>query len=126
MRHSIGLLSLLLGSLALARPDPAAFSSRRQSEGGKYKPKTPPLTTPWTDKVGTNPWPEHPRPQLERTGWRNLNGIWKYKNAKSGDDIKDPPAPDTLSQEVLIPSCVESGLSGESQAIDLDLDVDLV
>ena len=115
MRHSIGLFSLLLGSLALARPDPAAstFNSKRQDKGGKYAPKTPPLTTPWTDKVGTNPWPEHPRPQLERTAWQNLNGIWKYGTAESGDAVQAPPALDTLTQEILIPSCIESALSGK-------------
>jgi len=30
-----------------------------------FVPKTPPLTTPWTNQVSlTNPLPEYPRPQL--------------------------------------------------------------
>lgn len=34
---------------------------------GSYSVKTPPLTTNWTYEVGTNPWPEYPRPQLQRS-----------------------------------------------------------
>jgi hypothetical protein len=31
----------------------------RQSNGTGYSVKTPPLDTPWTYEVGTNPWPEY-------------------------------------------------------------------
>jgi hypothetical protein len=78
----------------------------------KYAPKVPPLTTPWTDKVGTNPWPEYPRPLLQRSQWKNLNGIWKYQDAANLDAVQSPPFGKELEQEVLIPSCLESGLSG--------------
>ncbi|OQN97822.1 hypothetical protein B0A48_16132 [Cryoendolithus antarcticus] len=79
---------------------------------GAYSVKTPPLDTPWTYSVGTNPWPEYPRPQLERSQWQNLNGIWQYRNATGTDAVNNPPFNQTLGQEVLIPSCLESGLSG--------------
>ncbi|KAF1988469.1 glycoside hydrolase family 2 protein [Aulographum hederae CBS 113979] len=79
---------------------------------GSYAVKTPPLTTPWTDEVGTNPWPEYPRPLMERANWQNLNGIWRYENASGLGAVSSPPFNQTLSQEVLIPSCLESGLSG--------------
>lgn len=77
-----------------------------------YKLQTPPLDTDWTDKVGTNPWPEHPRPQLRRDKWLNLNGLWTYRAASGDDDVNHPPSSSTLDREVLIPSCIESGLSG--------------
>ncbi|KKK25315.1 hypothetical protein P175DRAFT_0553896 [Aspergillus ochraceoroseus IBT 24754] len=77
-----------------------------------YVPQTPPLTTPWTDNVGTSPWPEYPRPQLERAQWQNLNGIWQYRNASGASAIENPPFGETLDNEVLVPSCLESGLSG--------------
>lgn len=96
MRLAIGLLGSLLAS---------AFA---------YEVKTPPLDTDWTYKVGTNPWPEYPRPQLQRTPWRNLNGIWKYRRAESKDELATPPPADSLTEDVLIPSCLESGLSGVS------------
>lgn len=77
-----------------------------------YALKEPPLTTPWTDKVGTNPWPEYPRPLLQRPEWKNLNGVWKYQDAESLDAVQQPPFGQELAQDVLIPSCLESGLSG--------------
>ncbi|KAL1953164.1 hypothetical protein VTO42DRAFT_3544 [Malbranchea cinnamomea] len=95
MRLSIGLLGSLLAVSGFA-----------------YEVKTPPLTTDWTYKVGTNPWPEYPRPQLQRSQWRNLNGVWRYRRAQSRDDVTFPPPADSLTEEVLVPSCLESGLSG--------------
>jgi hypothetical protein len=78
----------------------------------EYAVKTPPLDTDWTYKVGTSPWPEYPRPQLTRDKWKNLNGVWSYRNAENRDEVNHPPTGD-LGQGVLIPSCLESGLSGE-------------
>ncbi|KAK4099404.1 glycoside hydrolase family 2 protein [Parathielavia hyrcaniae] len=75
-----------------------------------YQLLKPPLDTPWTDQVGTNPWPQYPRPQLRRDVWKSLNGIWSFQEAQEGD-VTDPPAL-PLGQEVLIPSCIESGISG--------------
>ncbi|KAN0099295.1 glycoside hydrolase family 2 protein [Hyaloscypha variabilis] len=76
----------------------------------KYAVQTPPLTTNWTYTVGTNPWPEYPRPQLARSDWQSLNGIWTYQNTTSLNGT--PPFGQVLPNEVLIPSCLESGLSG--------------
>ena len=42
----------------------------------------------------------------------NLNGIWQYQSASSLNDSQYPPFGQDLAQEVLIPSCLESGLSG--------------
>lgn len=78
-----------------------------------YTVKEPPLTTDWTYRVGTNPWPEYPRPQLQRAEWRNLNGVWKYQNSSSLDAVHSPPFGHILQHEVLVPSCLESGLSGK-------------
>ncbi|ORY32328.1 family 2 glycoside hydrolase [Naematelia encephala] len=77
----------------------------------KYVVQPPPLTTDWTYAVGSDPWTENPRPQMTRDRWRSLNGIWSYKNASGLDDVYSPPSGD-LGQGVMIPSCLESGLSG--------------
>ncbi|KAL4807923.1 glycoside hydrolase superfamily [Aspergillus unguis] len=77
-----------------------------------YALQQPPLTTDWTEEVGTNPWPEYPRPQLQRSQWQNLNGIWQYRNAGSAGAVNAPPFGQDLDTEVLVPSCLESGLSG--------------
>ncbi|RYC58339.1 hypothetical protein CHU98_g7886 [Xylaria longipes] len=73
-----------------------------------YATKTPPLDTDWTYKVGTNPWPEYPRPQLQRSRWQSLNGIWQWGEGKS--EAGYPKGTD-----VLVPSCIESALSGVMQ-----------
>lgn len=79
------------------------------------------MTTPWTDKVGTDPWPEYPRPQMQRSQWQNLNGVWQYENASSLAAVQNPPFGQDLAQDVLIPSCLESGLSGDFLMIFLGL-----
>ncbi|KAJ5629189.1 hypothetical protein N7528_002846 [Penicillium herquei] len=104
--------SLLVGTgLAYPGSDDRQAPVKHPRAAG-YAPKEPPLTTPWTDKVGTDPWPEYPRPQLQRAQWQNLNGIWQYQNASSLSAVQNPPFGQDLAQEVLIPSCLESGLSG--------------
>ena len=75
-----------------------------------YSVQTPPLDTPWTHSLGSNPWPEYPRPQLQREDWQNLNGIWRYRNASGLNE--PPPWNQELPHEVLIPSCLESAISG--------------
>lgn len=87
-----------------------AFQSVTAQE--KYKVQTPPLTTDWTYKVGTNPWPEHPRPQLRRDAWKSLNGLWTWRRAAGTGDANTLPASGPLDKEVLVPACIESALSG--------------
>ncbi|KAI7437763.1 hypothetical protein KC336_g3100 [Hortaea werneckii] len=91
-----------------------ALKYPRQSTNNtsSYAVKEPSLDTPWTYEAGTDPWPEYPRPQLQRAQWQSLNGIWTYQNASSLDAVNNPPFNQALSSEVLVPSCLESGLSG--------------
>lgn len=112
MRFATGLLSLLLATTALTSPTPRPFTKRQKKSN--YEVKEPPLTTPWTHEIGTNPWPEYPRPQLQRGEWQNLNGIWRYHKADSKADVEIPPPADNPGEDVLVPSCLESGLSGGS------------
>lgn len=89
-------------------------SSPTASNAVPYKLQVPPLDTPWTDQVGVNPWPEHPRPQLKRDNWKTLNGIWTWKSVGTTNDTSGaggvPSGP--LSREILVPSCIESAISG--------------
>lgn len=60
------------------------------------------------------PRPEHPRPQLMREDWMNLNGEWEFEidNALSGE-AKGWACPDHhLNGRILVPFCPESRLSG--------------
>lgn len=102
---------LLLASLAFALSHPQQQVLKNKSST-KYSVQTPPLDTDWTYDVGTNPWPQYPRPKLARSQWRSLNGLWTYSSASGLDELSNPPFNGTLSQEVLVPFCLESGLSG--------------
>ena len=85
--------------------------SARAETSTPYQLRAPPLDTPWTNKVGIKPWPQYPRPQLRREAWQSLNGIWTYEPAQGPrDDNYLPALPHR--HEVLIPSCIESGISG--------------
>ncbi|KAK3311065.1 glycoside hydrolase family 2 protein [Chaetomium strumarium] len=99
---TVSRFSLLLWSLLLPWVAGAA---------APYQALAPPLDTPFTEQARTKPWPEYPRPQLRRDVWQSLNGIWTYQPAQGGGDAGNPPAL-PLAQEVLIPSCIESGISG--------------
>jgi hypothetical protein len=89
---------LLTGFTAawLASNTLAASIAPRQNNNTDYKIGNITLDTPWTDKVGINPWPEYPRPRLQRTLWKNLNGVWRYQMQRratwilhhSGRDLK--------------------------------------
>ncbi|WP_243727562.1 LamG-like jellyroll fold domain-containing protein [Actinocrispum wychmicini] len=75
-----------------------------------WKPRTPPLSTPWTRLVGpNNALPEYPRPQLTRDRWQNLNGVWEFAGAAAGEA---PPIGQSLAERVLVPYPIESALSG--------------
>jgi hypothetical protein len=91
MRRTLAVATtLLLTLVGLAAPAAAA-----------WQPKTPPLTTPWTNQVSpTNALPDYPRPQLVRPDWLNLNGVWDITLGSS--------APESI----LVPYPTESALSG--------------
>src|SRR4051812_28083575 len=101
---------LALSAAALALPALVAVAAPARAGAGGWAPKTPPLTTPWTDRVGTHPLPEYPRPQLARTRWQNLNGVWQFAAATGADE--PPPVGRDLAERILVPYPVESALSG--------------
>ncbi|WP_258175215.1 glycoside hydrolase family 2 protein [Actinopolyspora mortivallis] len=79
-----------------------------------WRPERPPLSTPWTERVGPdNALPEYPRPQLRRPRWRNLNGEWRYAGGDTPPDRRQ-----RLAERILVPYPVESALSGVSRHDD--------
>src|SRR5438874_12737059 len=51
-----------------------------QAPAGAWQMKQAPIMTDWAQQVNTNnPLPEYPRPQMVRTNWLNLNGIWQFQ-----------------------------------------------
>lgn len=113
---SFALLTTLLAPFVAL----TSASNINGSSSSSYAVKTPPLTTDYTYNVGTDPWTDYPRPQLTRPRWQSLNGVWSYKNASSYADITTVPTGD-LGQPVLIPSCLESGLSGASISLPVEV-----
>ena len=90
---------ILLASLMLA--------ACAQQEAVQWAPLQEHILTPWASQVDPlNPLPEYPRPQLERTRWQSLNGLWDYA---IGPREGERPAPEG---KILVPFAVESALSG--------------
>jgi beta-galactosidase/beta-glucuronidase len=81
-----------------------------------WHPQKGPLTTPWTTKVTPeNVHAEYPRPQMVRSSWKNLNGLWNYSITPL---LRDKPG--DWSGKILVPFPVESDLSGVKKAVSPD------
>ncbi len=60
------------------------------------------------------PRPEHPRPQFQRPTWLSLNGPWRFATG-AADDPRFPGG-DGYDDEIIVPFCPESTLSGLNDA----------
>ncbi|HEY1786840.1 MAG TPA: LamG-like jellyroll fold domain-containing protein, partial [Verrucomicrobiae bacterium] len=78
-----------------------------------WQMKQGPLMTPWAYLIDTNaPLPEYPRPQMVRSNWLNLNGIWQFEPTVTNSAV---PAGQTLTSQILVPYPMESAISGVMQ-----------
>ena len=72
-----------------------------------WQPAAGPLKTRWAKDVSPeNAHPEYPRPQMVRSDWLNLNGLWDF--AITSKDAKRA----AFQKQILVPFPVESALSG--------------
>jgi hypothetical protein len=72
-----------------------------------------PIMTSWAQLVDTNnPLPEYPRPQMVRSNWLTLNGLWQFQAGAATDPV---PTNQTLSGDILVPYPMESAISGVAQ-----------
>jgi len=71
------------------------------------------LTTKWAKDVNPkNPLPDYPRPQLTRTKWQSLNGVWDFEGVSSADALSTPPAANSkFDRSIVVPYPMESTLS---------------
>src|SRR5579859_4717506 len=92
---------------ASPRPGPSAPAGPQQSG---WHAKLPVLSTPWTAQVSPgNDDRTYPRPQMTRSAWENLNGVWQFAPARSDGR---PPTGVALPRRILVPFPMESALSG--------------
>jgi hypothetical protein len=98
MKKTIFILGLaLMSGIAAAQWSPA---------GDKIK-------TEWATKIDPqNVLPEYPRPIMERSDWKNLNGLWEYAILPAGQ-----AEPARFDGKILVPFAVESSLSGVQKAV---------
>ena len=79
----------------------------------QWKPVGDKIKTPWAEKVDpANVLPEYPRPQMVRSQWVNLNGLWDYAIKPIG-----AMEPKTMDGKILVPFAVESSLSGVQKSL---------
>src|SRR4051794_30468939 len=98
-------LFLLLGTVV--------FVSVGWGAGEPWHLGNAPLRTRWDKDVSPEKaLPEYPRPQMERTEWLNLNGLWDYAvRPKAEEDVKN------FEGKILVPYPVESALSGVMKVV---------
>lgn len=79
-----------------------------------WHPAAGPLMTRWAAEVSpSNAHPEYPRPQMARTNWLNLNGLWNY--TVTPQSVTTVPK---FSEKILVPYPIESALSGVMRSFD--------
>lgn len=79
----------------------------------QWKPVEGQIRTQWSEQVNPdNVLPEYPRPIMERTEWKNLNGLWDYAIIEKGKHT-----PSVFDGKILVPFAVESSLSGVSKTV---------
>ena len=74
----------------------------------QWKPQGDKIKTKWASQVDpAKTLPEYPRPIMERSQWKNLNGLWNYAIQEFGKT-----APSKYDGQILVPFAAESSLSG--------------
>ncbi|MDT8393910.1 MAG: glycoside hydrolase family 2 TIM barrel-domain containing protein [Bacteroidales bacterium] len=91
------------------------LQSCEQKQLVDWKAAPNPLMTKWSAGIDPSmPWPEYPRPQMQRNEWINLNGLWDYQLNRQKS------MPETYTRKILVPFPVESSLSGVADSVGPD------
>jgi len=109
-------LMSLLGLFALAAGLVALSGCSMQSAGADWQPAEGPLMTRWAKKVSPGAaHREYPRPQMVRSKWLNLNGLWQYAIRPRAAERPSP-----FDGSILVPFPAESALSGVMKRVGED------
>jgi len=91
------------------------FVAAHTSRAPAWKPVDGKLLTRFARDVSpARVLPDYPRPQLVRSEWLNLNGLWQY--AIRPKDAGGPGS--AFDGDILVPFAPESSLSGVGKAVD--------
>lgn len=110
IHYSFFVCLLLLGSVKLQSQTLQSFT----------------LPTPWTEDAlkAEVPFPDYPRPQMVRTEWLNLNGMWDYMGGKDLADPVTATTPPTFPanpEKIRVPYPPEAELSGIARKSETNL-----
>ncbi len=87
-----------------------------EAQSQEWEPADNPLVTRWAADIDPNgPLPEYPRPQMERSEWKNLNGMWDYAIIPALES-----EPESWDGKILVPFSAESALSGVKKRVGPD------
>ena len=95
-----------------------AISFAAYSQSPNWKPAGGKLSTPWASQVNpVSVLNDYPRPQMERSQWQCLNGLWDYivLPKTEGTDF-----PKNWKGKILVPFAIESSLSGVGETVGKD------
>lgn len=82
-----------------------------------WKPAGDKIMSTWAEKVQPeSTLPEYPRPQMVRSTWMNLNGLWNYSVQPVSTDAR----PQAFDGKILVPFAIESALSGVNKTVGKD------
>lgn len=105
MRRTLIFLALCLG---------VNLSAQKKIVPGTHVKDGGPMITPWAENLDkNNPLPEYPRPTMVREKWKNLNGVWQFGEAQSGESL-----PKRLQEKIVVPFPWESYLSGINRQLN--------
>ena len=103
------------------------FSQSLVASASSWQPAGNRIRTPWAEQVNpANVLPEYPRPIMERSEWKNLNGLWDYAIRPVGNpspfDMTNTSAmkangESSFDGQILVPFCIESSLSGVQKPV---------
>ncbi|MCQ6957599.1 glycoside hydrolase family 2 protein [Mucilaginibacter aquariorum] len=93
---------------------------------GSLLGQVPKLPTQWTKAAmeAAMPFPEYPRPQLQREQWLCLNGNWDYQGGKDVAKALDPLKAASFEgkvDKILVPYCPESVVSGIQRKQEINM-----
>jgi beta-galactosidase/beta-glucuronidase len=95
---------------------PCIFLILAVAVNAQWKPAGDRIKTIWAEKMDPqNVLPEYPRPVMERSEWKNLNGLWDYAVAPVGKR-----QPKSFDGQILVPFAIESSLSGVQRPLGSD------